>query len=236
MSHQNGMWLVLSGAATAPPLYWPCQEMMPMPTSHTGSHTADFQSSGGRSLVERHRNADQHVPDDQHDAELPDHLEARPVDEQVSDRRTRWGRAHAAAGIRYGRSASGTWLRNAARDSGAPAYMSTLAPVITPTSERQLGNGSRKSSPNRNAQISPTHGTPLASILAEDLRDVPVPGQAVADPRGSGRVDQAGARRGDERVDPQEVPQPGEPGRAATAANGPAMTRGLVMCCSPLPT
>ena len=77
------------------------------------------------------------------------------------------GASTAAAGIRYGRSASGTWLRNAPRDSGAPAYMSTLAPVIRPTSERQLGNGSRNSSPNRNAKISPTHGTPLASVLAK---------------------------------------------------------------------
>src|SRR5436189_4436018 len=50
MSHQNGMLLVLTGAASAPPEYWPCQEMMPMPISHTGSHTADFQSSGGRCL------------------------------------------------------------------------------------------------------------------------------------------------------------------------------------------
>src|SRR5215470_18043399 len=50
MSHQNGMVLVLTGGATAPPLYWPSQEMMPMPISHTGSHTADFQSSGGRFL------------------------------------------------------------------------------------------------------------------------------------------------------------------------------------------
>src|SRR5713101_4657406 len=48
MSHQNGMWLVLSGGLTAPPAYWPCQEMMPKPISHTGSHTADFQSNGGR--------------------------------------------------------------------------------------------------------------------------------------------------------------------------------------------
>ena len=45
------MWKVLvggSGCLSLVPLYWPCQEMMPMPTSHTGSHTADFQSSGGR--------------------------------------------------------------------------------------------------------------------------------------------------------------------------------------------
>ena len=48
MSHQNGMLPVLAAAATA--RYWPCQEMMPRPISHTGSQTADFQSSGGRSL------------------------------------------------------------------------------------------------------------------------------------------------------------------------------------------
>ena len=70
-----------------------------------------------------------------------------------------------AAGIRYGRDASGTWPRKAPRESGAPAYISTLAPVIRPTSECQLGNGSRKSRPNRNAKISPTHGMPLAETL-----------------------------------------------------------------------
>src|SRR6516165_6241905 len=70
-----------------------------------------------------------------------------------------------AYGIRYGRTASGTWLRNAPRDSGAPAYISTLAPVIRPTSECQLGNGSRKSRPIRNAPISPTHGMPLGLTL-----------------------------------------------------------------------
>src|SRR5260370_29529083 len=48
MSHQNGMLLVLTGARTEPPLYWPCQEMTPRPISHAGSHSADFQSSGGR--------------------------------------------------------------------------------------------------------------------------------------------------------------------------------------------
>ena len=70
-------------------------------------------------------------------------------------------------GSRYGRDASGTWLRNAPRDSGAPAYISTLAPTMMPTSECQLGNGSRKSSPNRNAPISPTHGMPLLLTLAK---------------------------------------------------------------------
>src|SRR5258708_969031 len=68
------------------------------------------------------------------------------------------GASTAAPGMRYGRVVSGTWSRNAARDSGAPAYISTLAPVMRPTSERQLGNGSRKNSPNTNAKSSPTHG------------------------------------------------------------------------------
>ena len=75
------------------------------------------------------------------------------------------GASTAAAGIRYGRLASGTWPRNAPTDSGAPAYISTLAPVIRPTSECQLGNGSRNSSPIRNAKISPTHGMPFLSTL-----------------------------------------------------------------------
>src|SRR5260370_30284031 len=78
------------------------------------------------------------------------------------------GASTAAAGKRYGRFASGTCPRNAARASGAPAYISTLAPVIRPTSECQLGNGSRKSSPNKNAKISPTHGTPLAVVLLKN--------------------------------------------------------------------
>ena len=70
--------------------------------------------------------------------------------------------------MRYGRFASGTCPRKAPRDSGAPAYISTLAPVMMPTSERQLGNGSRKSSPNRNAKISPTHGMPVALVLPKN--------------------------------------------------------------------
>jgi hypothetical protein len=76
------------------------------------------------------------------------------------------GLRNAAQGMRYGRFASGTCRRKAPTDSGAPAYMSTLAPTMMPTSERQLGNGSRKISPNRNAKMSPTHGTPLLLTLS----------------------------------------------------------------------
>src|ERR1700749_5233925 len=75
------------------------------------------------------------------------------------------GQRIAAAGSRYGRSASGTWRRNAPSDSGAPEYISTEAPVIRPTSECQLGKGSRKNSPTMNAAIRPTHGMPRLSVL-----------------------------------------------------------------------
>src|SRR5260370_17836014 len=77
------------------------------------------------------------------------------------------GASTMAHGMRYGRFASGTCPRKAPRESGAPAYISTLAPVIRPTSECHLGNGSRKSSPNKNAKITPTHGTPLALHLLQ---------------------------------------------------------------------
>ena len=75
------------------------------------------------------------------------------------------GAQTAAAPSRYGRTASGTWRRNAPRDSGAPAYMSTEAPVTRPTSECQLGNGSRKTRPPMKARIRLTHGTPRLSVL-----------------------------------------------------------------------
>src|SRR5712691_7110444 len=70
-----------------------------------------------------------------------------------------------APGILYGRSASGSILRNAPRDSGAPAYISTLAEVTSPTSACQLGNGSRKTRPNRNEMTRPNQGMPFLSVL-----------------------------------------------------------------------
>src|SRR5579872_3799249 len=74
------------------------------------------------------------------------------------------GASTVAAGIRYGRVASGTWLRNAASDSGAPAYISTVADVISPTSDCQFGNGSRNGMPTRNEMMSENHGTPRLSV------------------------------------------------------------------------
>ncbi len=49
--------------------------------------------------------------------------------------------------------------------SGAPAYISTLAPVTRLTSECQLGKGSRKNSPATKATIRLTHGMPFLSTL-----------------------------------------------------------------------
>src|ERR1700733_1599696 len=69
-----------------------------------------------------------------------------------------------APGIRYGRGASGTCLRKALRASGAPAYISTDAEVTRPTSDFQLGNGSRNSRPSKNARIRLNHGTPFLSV------------------------------------------------------------------------
>src|SRR5215470_1159877 len=65
-----------------------------------------------------------------------------------------------APGSRHGRLALGSRLRKTPSDSGAPAYIRTLALVINPTSDRQLGNGRKQMQPMMNAVISPTHGTP----------------------------------------------------------------------------
>src|SRR3954468_1224850 len=67
-----------------------------------------------------------------------------------------------AAGSRYGRSASGSLLRKAPSDSGAPAYISTLALVISPTSDCQLGNGRKQMQPVTNEVMTPAHGTQRA--------------------------------------------------------------------------
>src|SRR4051812_40875333 len=69
-----------------------------------------------------------------------------------------------AAGRRKGRSWSGSRLRKALNDSGAPAYMSTEALVIRPTRDCQLGNGRKQMQPVTKAAISPTHGTPRALV------------------------------------------------------------------------
>src|SRR3954447_664154 len=64
-----------------------------------------------------------------------------------------------AAGSRNGRSWSGSRLRNALKDSGAPAYMSTEALVIRPTSDCHDGKGRKQMHPVMKAAISPIHGT-----------------------------------------------------------------------------
>src|SRR3954451_14959105 len=70
------------------------------------------------------------------------------------------GAMNPAMGNRYGRSACGRRLRNAPSDNGAPAYISTLALVISPTSDCQLGKGRKQMQPVMKAPIRPTHGTP----------------------------------------------------------------------------
>src|SRR3954462_6736406 len=67
------------------------------------------------------------------------------------------------AGARHGRSVCGSRRRKTPNASGAPAYMSTLAAVIRPTSDVQLGNGRKQTQPTTNAVSSPNHGTPRRS-------------------------------------------------------------------------
>ena len=84
----------------------------------------------------------------------PDHRISRFATTKAS------GASTEPAGARYGRSASGSRRRNTPKESGAPAYISTLALVISPTSDLQLGNGRKQTQPTTNAVMRPTHGTP----------------------------------------------------------------------------
>src|SRR3954469_18386500 len=79
------------------------------------------------------------------------------------------GAMNSAAGNRYGRSASGRRRRKAPRDSGAPAYISTLALVISPTSDCQLGNGRKQMQPATNAVMRPTHGTARSFVHSKGV-------------------------------------------------------------------
>src|SRR5690348_12534495 len=74
------------------------------------------------------------------------------------------GASTGPAGARHGRSAFGSRRRNTPKASGAPAYMRTLAAVISPTSDVQLGNGRKQTQPTTNAVIRPNHGTPRRSM------------------------------------------------------------------------
>src|SRR3954452_25309732 len=62
-------------------------------------------------------------------------------------------------GKRYGRSVSGSRLRNAPKASGAPAYISTDALVISPTRDCQLGNASKQTQPAMTDTSTPNHAT-----------------------------------------------------------------------------
>src|SRR6478735_4417617 len=83
----------------------------------------------------------------------PDHRMIRPEIAKPT------GASTPAAGSLYGRSAFGSRRRKAPSDSGAPAYIRTLALVIRPTSDCQLGNGRKQMQPVTNAAMRPTQGT-----------------------------------------------------------------------------
>src|SRR3954449_3600263 len=84
----------------------------------------------------------------------PDHRMISPETMNASGERT------AAAGSRYWPwASSGSRRRKTPRASGAPAYIRTLALVIRPTSDCQLGKGRKQMHPTTNEVITPTHGT-----------------------------------------------------------------------------
>src|SRR5690242_10521112 len=74
------------------------------------------------------------------------------------------GASTGPSGARQGRSASGSRRLKTPNASGAPAYMSTLAAVMSPTSDVQLGNGRKQTHPTTNAVSRPNHGTPRRSV------------------------------------------------------------------------
>ena len=115
-----------------------------------------------------------------------------------------------AAGSRNGRSWSGSRLRNALSDNGAPAYIRTEALVISPTSDCHEGNGRKQMQPVMNAAISPIHGTPRALVHSKIDGHVAVAREAVGHAGGAGGVDDTGARRADDRVQVDDRGQPAD--------------------------
>src|SRR3984957_3685898 len=170
--------------------------------------------------VEGHEDAHDDVAEHQDDAELPDHLEARPVDEQAGDgergRGEHAGDGHPVRPVRVGHLAAeraqGERRARVHQHAGPGDQPDQRVPARERQQEEQADD-------EREDQPDPRDAPGVH--LAEDLREVPVPGQAVADPRSPGRVDQAGTGRGDERVDPQEERQPGEADHAREACERP---------------
>src|SRR5580692_10693831 len=70
------------------------------------------------------------------------------------------GQSTVAAGRRYGRGRPGSCFRSPARDSGAIAYMSTVAEVTRPTSPAQLGKGRNVRRPMTKQMRIEINGTP----------------------------------------------------------------------------
>src|SRR6185312_11982809 len=99
-----------------------------------------------------------------------------------------------------------------------------------PARERQ-----QEDQPEQEREDQPDPRDAVAVDPVEYLRGVPVPGQAVADPRGPGRVDQAGAGRGDERVDPQDVRQPREPAQGGDGGERPRLDLWVRDVLEPVP-
>ncbi len=73
----------------------------------------------------------------------------------------------APPGRRYERSRCGSRRRSAPKASGAPAYISTLAETMKPTSSCQLGKGRKQMTPVTNDMTRPNHGVPRLSTRSK---------------------------------------------------------------------
>ena len=99
--------------------------------------------------------------------------------------------------------------------------MITVADVTSETSDCQLGNGRNAMIPTTNATTVDTHGMPRLGDLRQALGGEPGLAERVGQARRGRDVDQAGARRRDERVDVEQDRQPGQAQRAGDRHVGP---------------
>src|SRR3954453_8021089 len=168
MSHQSGKTGFCSGPKSLR------YTIRPMPTRYTGSQLAARRSRSGVTafslkmrFAARMREPSRSARPSFQSVVQPDQRMSRLATTKASGART------VPAGARYGRSCSGNRLRNAPKASGAPAYMSTLALVIRPTSDFQLGNGRKQMQPTMKATISPNHGTPRSFVFSNAVGTYP---------------------------------------------------------------
>src|SRR4051812_24586819 len=154
MSHHSGMTGLFSGP------YGLRYTMTPRPIRYTGSHWAARHCITGLWVLSRKIRVSPRIAYPSRIATPSFQSVDQPVHRMMRLETTKAaGEITEAAGSRQGRSAFGSRRRKTPSDSGAPAYISTLALVMRPTSDCQLGNGRKQMHPTTNEVITPAQGT-----------------------------------------------------------------------------